>query len=172
MTEEVVLVTENDRAIGRMEKEKAHREGKLHRAVSVCLFDKEGRWLLQRRSPMKYHSPGRWSNACCGHPRCSEKPSLAASRRLFEELGISCPLLPCLSFVYRVDVGGGMVEHEFDHLFTGFFEGPIVPNPAEVSNTAWWKTESIAAALRETPELFTPWFPLIFERITSTTRPD
>ena len=115
---------------------------------------------------MKYHSPGRWSNACCGHPRCSEKPSLAASRRLFEELGISCPLLPCLSFVYRVDVGGGMVEHEFDHVFTGTFEGPIVPNPDEVEEAAWWTVQEIEKSLREAPQLFSPWFPQVFALVS------
>ena len=166
MTEEVVLVTEEDRAIGRMEKENAHREGKLHRAISVCLFDGNGRWLLQRRSLMKYHSPGRWSNACCGHPRWGEEPILAASRRLFEELGAVCPLVPCLSFVYRLDVGGGMVEHEFDHVFTGTFEGPIIPNPDEVEEVSWWTAEEIKKSLQDAPQLFSPWFPQVFALIS------
>ena len=171
MTEEVILVTDDDRIIGRAEKEKAHREGKLHRAISVCLFDSEGRWLLQRRSLMKYHSPGKWSNACCGHPRPGEESSQAASRRLFEELGIVCPLSFCLSFVYRVDVGGGMIEHEFDHLFTGVSEGPVIPNPYEVEEAAWWTEAEIAKSLEREPQLFTPWFPLIFGHINGTTRP-
>ena len=171
MTEEVVLVTEDDRVVGREEKGKAHREGRLHRAISVCLFDKEGRWLLQRRSPMKYHSPGKWSNTCCGHPRPGETPLQAASRRLSEELGVSCPLSFCLSFVYKVDVGGGMIEHEFDHLFTGTFEGPVIPNPDEVEEAAWWTEAEIKKSLEEAPQLFTPWFPLIYN-IIDTTRPD
>jgi isopentenyl-diphosphate Delta-isomerase len=166
MTEEVVLVTEQDSVIGRMEKEKAHREGKLHRAISVCLFDKKGRWLLQRRSLTKYHSPGKWANACCGHPRWDEEPVLAASRRLFEELGIICPLSFCVSMVYRADVGGGMVEHEFDHIFTGTFDGPVVPNPDEVAEVSWWTTDEIKKSLARAPQFFSPWFPLIFTCMT------
>jgi isopentenyl-diphosphate delta-isomerase len=169
VVEEVVLVSDDDRVIGRMEKAMAHREGKLHRAISVCLFDSTGRWLLQRRSLMKYHSPGKWSNACCGHPRWNEAPATAASRRLFEELGVTCPLSFCTAFVYRADVGGGMVEHEFDHLFTGIFEGPIIPNPDEVCEVSWWQRSSIEDSLTREPQLFTPWFPLIFERINGTT---
>jgi isopentenyl-diphosphate delta-isomerase len=169
--EEVVLVSEDDRVIGRMEKEAAHREGKLHRAISVCVFDSQGRWLLQRRSLTKYHSPGKWSNACCGHPRWNEEPERAASRRLFEELGVTCPLSFCLSFVYRADVGGGMIEHEVDHLFTGVFEGPIIPNPDEVCEVAWWERGAIEESLKKSPQLFTPWFPFIFDRITDTTKP-
>ena len=170
MTEEVVLVTEDDRILGRMEKENAHRMGKLHRAISVCLFDKHGRWLLQRRSLLKYHSPGRWANACCGHPRWNEEPLQAALRRLSEELGVTCPLSFFISFVYRADVGGGMVEHEFDHIFTGTFEGPIIPNPDEVSEVSWWKESEIKKALQQTPELFSPWFPLIFDQLSGTTK--
>lgn len=168
--EEVVLVSEDDRVLGRMEKVAAHREGKLHRAISVCIFDSRGRWLLQRRSLRKYHSPGKWSNACCSHPRWNEEPEQAASRRLFEELGVRCPLSFCQSFVYRADVGGGMIEHEFDHLFTGVFEGPIIPNPDEVCEVAWWERASIEESLKKTPQLFTPWFPLLFDRITDKTR--
>ena len=170
MGEEVVLVTEDDRVIGRMEKMQAHREGALHRAISVCLFDSKGRWLLQRRSLNKYHSPGKWSNACCGHPKLNEEPAFSASRRLFEEIGVICPLSLYTTFVYRADVGGGMVEHECDHLFTGVFEGPILPNPDEVCEVAWWEQASIEEALKKTPQFFTPWFPLIFRRITGTTK--
>ena len=67
--EEVILVDANDHVIGQMEKLQAHQEGRLHRAISVCLFDHRGRWLLQRRALKKYHSPGLWSNSCCSHPR-------------------------------------------------------------------------------------------------------
>jgi isopentenyl-diphosphate Delta-isomerase len=170
MVEKVVLVTEEDQVIGQMEKEEAHREGRLHRAISVCLFDRHGRWLLQKRSLSKYHSPGKWSNACCGHPKLNEKPLQAAERRLFEELGIRCPLSFCFSFAYKTDVGRGMIEHEFDHMFTGVFEGSISPNSEEVSEIAWWEESSIEEALRRTPELFSPWFPLIFSGMTKRDR--
>jgi isopentenyl-diphosphate delta-isomerase len=90
--EEVILVDAFDCAIGTSEKLLAHREGRLHRAVSVFIFNPEGQMLLQQRALSKYHSGGLWSNACCGHPRPGESEKNAAERRLFEEMGVRCQL--------------------------------------------------------------------------------
>ena len=92
--EQVILVDMDDREIGRAGKLEAHRQGQLHRAVSICIVDGEGRMLLQRRAAVKYHSPGLWANACCSHPRPGEATLAAALRRLPEELGFSCALTP------------------------------------------------------------------------------
>ena len=47
----------------------------------------------------------------------------AASRRLEEEMGFTCPLSPLGSLIYRADVGGGLIEHELVHLFAGVWRG-------------------------------------------------
>ena len=70
----------------------AHQNGLLHRAFSVFLFDQEGKMLLQQRSSTKYHSPDKWTNACCSHPRENETYLDGAKRRIHEELGINCEL--------------------------------------------------------------------------------
>ncbi|MGH9857301.1 MAG: isopentenyl-diphosphate Delta-isomerase, partial [Acidobacteriota bacterium] len=63
MTEErVILVDESDNEIGSAEKLQAHRDGKLHRAFSLFVFNPAGELLLQKRSSKKYHSDGLWSN--------------------------------------------------------------------------------------------------------------
>ncbi|MBV8390878.1 MAG: NUDIX domain-containing protein, partial [Mucilaginibacter sp.] len=90
--EMVMLVDENDRTRGTMEKTAVHRAGKLHRAISVFVFNSEGQMLLQQRSFGKYHSGGKWSNACCTHPAPGETPLNAATRRLKEEMGLNCEL--------------------------------------------------------------------------------
>ncbi len=88
------LVDEHGTTIGTAEKLAAHQPpGLLHRAFSVFLFDDRGRLLLQQRALGKYHSPGVWSNTCCGHPYPGEAPFAAAARRTHEELGISPALL-------------------------------------------------------------------------------
>ena len=85
----VELVNITGRRVGISGKMAAHRApGLRHRAFSVFLFDVEGRLLLQRHAADNYHSPGVWSNSCCGHPRPREAPLLAAGRRIAEELGV------------------------------------------------------------------------------------
>ena len=68
MEERVVLVNTLDQDQGTMEKMEAHREGKLHRAFSVFLFDKENRLMLQKRASCKITFPDVWTNTCCSHP--------------------------------------------------------------------------------------------------------
>lgn len=168
MTEEqVILVDSLDREIGSMEKIAAHEKGgTLHRAFSVFLTDRDGRWLLQQRAAGKYHFPGLWTNACCSHPRPGEGTEDAAHRRLVEELGCDCPLQERFQFEYRADSPAeGLTEHELDHVFTGICEGPFQPNPEEVSAIRWIVPEDLARELELHPEHFTPWFKLAWERM-------
>ena len=103
--EQVILVDARDRETGHAPKLAAHRQGLLHRAISVSVVDAQGRLLLQRRAREKYHSGGLWTNACCTHPRPGETTDNAAERRLTEELGVVCPLHWVLRTQYRARVG-------------------------------------------------------------------
>ncbi len=162
---DVILVDERDRPVGRMEKLEAHETGALHRAFSVFLFDAEGRWLLQRRDLGKYHSGGLWTNTCCSHPAPGESTAEAAVTRLMEEMGITAEITPAFSFHYRADFDNGLVEHEFDHVFVGRFDGEPVPNPDEASDWRWVDTESLFRELDDRPDAFTYWFREIAERV-------
>jgi isopentenyl-diphosphate delta-isomerase len=161
-TNDVILVTENDLEIGVMEKMEAHRRGVLHRAFSVFLFDSEGRMLLQQRSAEKYHGALLWSNTCCSHPYPGEAVEAAAQRRLQEELGFTTSPEKIFTFTYRADVENNLVEHEFDHVFAGIYEGEIKPNPHEVAATEYRTMETISEQVNETPHLFTSWFRIAF----------
>ena len=86
---EVVLVDENDRPTGVMEKQEAHVKGVLHRAITVYVFNSRQQLLLQQRAVEKYHSGGLWSNTCCSHPAPGEETLQAAHRRLYEEMAVS-----------------------------------------------------------------------------------
>jgi isopentenyl-diphosphate Delta-isomerase len=159
---EVILVTEKDEAIGVMEKMEAHRQGVLHRAFSVFLFDQEGRMLLQQRSAQKYHGALLWSNTCCSHPYPGEAVERAAERRLQEELGFAAPLEKIFTFTYKAAVENNLTEHEFDHVFAGVYQGPINPNPGEVADYAYRTMESIHEQLTKDPGSFTAWFRIAF----------
>jgi isopentenyl-diphosphate delta-isomerase len=161
--EHVTLVDRDDRPLGAMEKLQAHAEGRLHRAFSVFVFDQAGRLLLQRRSAAKYHSPGLWSNTCCGHPRPGEPVEAAASRRLFEEMGFRVPLRPLFRFVYRAEIGPTMVEHEVDHVLVGSFQHDPIPEPAEVQEWRWTRFDLLRQEVLREPERFTAWLRLLLQ---------
>jgi isopentenyl-diphosphate delta-isomerase len=160
--EHVILVSESDEAIGEAKKLEAHRLGLLHRAFSVFVLDDDGRVLLQRRARSKYHSPGLWSNTCCGHPRPGERTIDAASRRLREEMGIECDLFPVFSFRYRAELDSGLVEHEVDHVFIGRSMGAPRHDPGEVDEWRWMRVDQARAWSEREPQSFTAWFPAVF----------
>lgn len=155
---EVILVDAHDRAVGVAEKSAAHRDGLLHRAFSVIVYDRAGRMLLQQRALSKYHSGGLWSNTCCSHPRPGELTEAAAHRRLVEEMGFDCELERVHEFVYHVEVDNGLMEHEYDHVFVGRCDAAPRHDPEEVNAWRWIEPRELGreAALR--PERFTYWF--------------
>ncbi len=155
--ERVVLVDEHDTDVGTGEKLAVHQSGALHRAFSVFVRDQSGRLLLQRRATTKYHSPGLWSNTCCGHPRPGEETADAANRRLREEMGFTCPLRHVGSFTYRAVLGNGLVEHELDHVFAGTFNGEPTPHPSEASAYRWITLGDLEQEMAGAPEKFTAW---------------
>ena len=165
--EMVVLVDEADREIGTGEKLAVHQAGSLHRAFSIFVYDAEGRVILQRRAAGKYHSAGRWSNTCCGHPRPGESVLDAAHRRLREEMGFDCPLQPEFTFTYRAILDSGLIEHELDHVLTGSFAEPPRPDPTEVSAWRAVPVDTLLAELAENPHHFSAWLPPAAEKLFS-----
>lgn len=160
MREEVILVNENDEAIGVEEKLKTHLLGALHRAFSVFIFNSGGQLLLQKRAGTKYHSGGLWSNTCCGHPRPGESIEGASRRRLYEEMGFDCELKEVFDFIYRAELDDGLFEHEYDHVLVGGFDGEPNPNRDEVDDWKWVSLPELRLDMRRTPDAFTYWFKL------------
>lgn len=163
--EYVVLVDAGDHPCGIAEKIEAHKSGLLHRAISVFLFDKDGRMLLQRRSANKYHAAGLWANSCCGHPRPGELPIDAAARRLQEELGVHSELQSFGNICYEAIINKEMKEHEYVHLFTGSFTGAYNLNPDEVCDIRLEYPRSILSSDSPFRHLLTPWFKIYLDKL-------
>ncbi|MEU2155133.1 isopentenyl-diphosphate Delta-isomerase [Streptomyces sp. NPDC019396] len=158
------LVDESGQTIGTAEKLSAHQApGQLHRAFSVFLFDEQGRLLIQRRALGKYHSPGVWSNTCCGHPYPGEAPFTAAARRTFEELGVSPSLMAEAGTVRynHPDPDSGLVEQEYNHLFVGMVQASLRPDPEEIGETAFVSAAELAE--RHGRDTFSAWFMTVLD---------
>ncbi len=163
--ESVVLVDEKDVELGVMEKIEAHQKGILHRAFSVFIFNKKGEMLLQQRSLKKYHSGGLWTNACCSHPKPNEQTLNAAFRRLKEEMGFKTNIEKAFDFTYKASFLNGLTEHEFDHVFIGYYDGIIKPDKEEVENYAFKSIETIEQSMKENPNFYTEWFLIAFPKV-------
>ncbi len=156
--EQVILVDENDKEVGLCPKLEAHQRGLLHRAFSIFIFNSQQKLMLQRRQADKYHSAGLWTNTCCSHPRIGETLTMAAQRRLREEMGFEVQLKKVGSFIYHECLENGLVEHEFDHVFVGYYDEEPEINPEEVGDWCWVDIDTLKLNLQNAPQQFTAWF--------------
>ena len=165
--EQVVLVDEKGNELGLMGKTEAHQKGILHKAISIIIFNKDGKMLLQQRAFTKYHWAGIWSNTCCSHPRSGESFEDAAKRRLQEELGITTPLKKEFPFIYKAkDEKSGLTEHEFDWVFTGTFDGDFLFNHDEINEVKWVTKEELLQDMKDNPDRYSFWFPIILQNMS------
>ncbi len=160
----VILVNKNNRRIGIEEKIKAHKEGKLHRAFSIFIFNSKGELLVQQRAKTKYHSGNLWSNSVCSHPKPNETYLQATHRRLKEEMGFDCKLKKLFCFVYNADFQNGLIENEYDCVFIGKYDGKIKPNKKEVQNCKWTSLKDLKEDIKKNPDKYSVWLKIILEK--------
>ena len=166
--EKVVLVDKNNNQIGLMPKMEAHLKGVLHRAFSVIIFNSSGEMMLQKRASTKYHTPNLWSNTCCSHHREKENNISAGKRRLKEEMGFVTNLYDFDSFIYQVPFSNGLIEHEFDHILLGVYNGIPKINPDEVDEWKWISIDELCIGIEKNPEKYTAWFKIIINKYSES----
>ena len=164
--ESLILVDADDRQTGRLSKAECHDgEGILHRAFSVFLFDVDGRLLIQKRASGKRLWPGFWSNTCCSHPRDGETLDVAVLRRLEDELHANGELEFVYKFVYQANFEDKGAEHELCHVFVGRLVNEPVANETEIEELRFITAEQLDEELSSTPEAFTPWFKMEWQKL-------
>ena len=166
-SESLILVDEDDRGVGHLSKALCHEgSGVLHRAFSLLIFNGNGELLLQRRAPTKRLWPQFWSNSCCSHPRGSETLEAATQRRLYEELGLRCPLRFLFKFQYQAQFDETGAENELCSVYIGRATEPVRANAAEISAWRWISPEALESEMQaDGGRNFTPWFLIEWARV-------
>lgn len=162
----VILVDENDNPVGKEEKVKCHLlNGKLHRAFTALLFDKNGRLVLTRRAKEKMLWPGDWDGTVASHPRDGETYVSSAERRMPEELGILCKMDYLMKFEYHVpykDVGS---ENEICGTLIGIVDETTQFKmvKGEIDKIRWISSNELANEIKENPKMYCPWMLIALE---------
>lgn len=158
--EYLILVDSNDKPIGTEEKVKCHLpNGKLHRAFTILLFNREGKLLLTQRSMDKMLWPGDWDGTVASHPRQSETYVSSAERRLPEELGISCNLDYLFKFEYHVPYKNIGSENEVCGTLIGIVDDPtkIKLVKEEINDIKWITLDELLSDIKKSPQIYCPW---------------
>lgn len=89
----VDLYNEDRIPLGRTaERSGPHHSGELRLVVHVCVFDSQGRLLIQQRAKEKYIWPGLWDVSIGGGVDAGESSRQGAEREFREELGYALDL--------------------------------------------------------------------------------
>ena len=129
---------------------------------------------MQKRSLLKYHSGGKWSNSCCSHPYKNETWYEALQRSVSNELNLSLEirkqkLFFSGSFIYQSNYEN-LSEHELDYVFIYVIDSTLtnIPfNKSEVSEVKWQTKNEIKNWLKKSPDDFSSWFKTAFSFVES-----
>ena len=157
------VVDENGDVIGSATRSECHSGSmKLHPVVHLHVIDRNGRILLQRRSPDKDIQPGRWDTAVGGHGDYGESVRDALIRESREELGIDASAAVVVThYVFQSQREREYVNTFFLRVDADNFKA--YPDPVEISEIRFWTVDEIRGSLGS-GEL-TPNFEMEFSRL-------
>ncbi len=161
----VVLCDVHGKEKGTEDKLRAHREGKLHKAFAIFIYNEKGEHLIQKGADEKYHSVGLWSNTCSGHSISGEKLAVTAERKLKEEMEIETKLQKKFSFVYKFDAGNDFVENEYVTVLIGKYGDEVYVHPEKAENLKWINIDELIENIIEKPEEYCQGLKIILKRM-------
>ncbi|BEP57067.1 hypothetical protein GmRootV35_13750 [Variovorax sp. V35] len=83
-------------------------------------------------------------------------------------MGFDCGLHEVSTLTYWAAVSDELIEHEYDHIYVGVFDGAPQVNPCEVQDWKWAETPDVSAWVSQRPNDFTIWFKTMLAQIGSS----
>lgn len=149
----LAVVDSDDSEIGSETRSRIHRDGLLHRAVHVLVFDTAGNLIIQQRSTLKDTFPLHWE-CVGGHLSPGEAYSVAAVREVREELGLE---VSDLEFLCKIPASHA-TGLEFIGVFRATAQGDPVPEPQEIVDLARLSPDDLRAEIGAGARMFSPVF--------------
>lgn len=149
MEEKFDVLDEKGKYTGNVEsREKCHKEGLWHKAVTVCIINSKNQVLLQKRSPNKKLWPNTWDITAGGHVLTGEFGFEAIIREIKEELGIDIDK-ESITFIgssISINVKGDIVNKHFNEYYIvnkDVDETKLKLQEEEVSEVKWMNKDEI-----------------------------
>lgn len=175
------VVDSHGRAIGQVPRDKAHREGLLHREVHVWLYTPRGELIWQQRSKTKETFAGFLDATVGGHISAGEDWLESAVRELEEETGLKVQPRQ-LKYIGEVrssafDKTSGLTNNVIRRLYALKFDGKLsdlVIEDGEISGFELWPIKKLfslsdAEKSRFIPSLLEPQEMSIYRKILAET---
>lgn len=130
-----------------------HEQRLALKSVFVLIYNKQGKFLLQRRADNKALAPGMWDISAATHVGATEALEAAAERVLLKELNLSS-----VSLHYQKSQ-----QEQIDDstLWISLYSANIgsrslTPNPEEVQDSLYVDAEELYSFYEHFPDMLTP----------------
>ncbi|MFH1977788.1 MAG: NUDIX domain-containing protein [Candidatus Aenigmatarchaeota archaeon] len=165
MDDEIVdVVDEHNNVVGEATKRECHEKGLWHRAADILLFNKQGKLLIQKRSPGKDLNPNLMCSSASGHLQKGDSYEEGAKRELKEELGIECELTPIIKYIMEIFYSDGRIDKEHVMLFLCNYDGgEFKIDKEEVASIQFLSIDEIEEMIKKNKNQFTNGFLLDFQ---------
>jgi isopentenyl-diphosphate delta-isomerase len=146
-------VNDRDEPIGLIARGEALEAGASFRTAHVFVLNEKRDLLLQKLAARRERHPCRWGSSVAAYLNSGEDYEQAASRRLYEELGLILPLRPLGKLRMRD-------EHslKFVSLYLGVNGDTAIREPDHIEEIAYWPQAQVRSLVEEDPGQFTPTF--------------
>jgi len=159
----VAIVDERNHVVGSALRAVMRREGLIHRAAYILVFDSRGRLFVQDRTMTKDIFPGYHDLCTGGVVAAGEEYEESARRELEEELGVKdVPLT--FHFDFYGEYAG---QKAWGRVFSCVSDGPFILQPEEITGGAFLDTDEVRSLIRREP--CTPDSVYVFERYLGMT---
>ena len=76
-------------------------------------------------------------------------------------------LIPVTKFIYKAELGNGLIEHEYDHVFIGYSNDDPSLNKNEANAWKWMDIDVLKEEINSNPDLYTAWLKPALEHLTN-----
>lgn len=156
------LVDDQDQAIGVVRRGEVFDRHAGFRVAHVFVFDAGGRLLVQQLGAARTRNPLRWGSSVAGYLHAGETYDEAATRRLFEELGLSTPLDE-VAYTSMVDQGCT----KFIRLYRTVADAPRITEPGHIETLRFATLRELDHEVRSAAASFTETFLHLYRHFRS-----
>ncbi len=148
----VIWVDDQDKVLGEITREKAHREGLIHRIAVIYVVNEKGEILVNERA-----EDGHLDHSSAGHVDVGESYLKAAKRELEEELGISRARLKECGLTWAQDRNKNSKNKHMMKIFM-CKATPVRLKKDEVKSVFWMNAKTIQTDMKIHPQKYTNGF--------------
>jgi isopentenyl-diphosphate delta-isomerase type 1 len=143
-------VNKNDKILGKISREEAHKKGLLHRTGVVFLMNSKGKVLINKRSSEKKTFPSCYDSSVSFHVTYGETYKSAAKRETEEEIRIKAPLRYLGKFIHK-----DSPEYQVVAVFQCISDDKPIIDPKEFSRQKFYSIKEAENVIQN--RKITPW---------------